>query len=64
LLAEVRRDLAQADFDVDTVLDAINVIIGKADAKAAAKARRIKGVASVDEDTEVGINLPESDPTW
>jgi hypothetical protein len=62
--AEVRRDLAQAGFDIGAVLDAIGVITGEADAKAVAKARRIKGVASIAEDTAVGIGPPGSDPTW
>lgn len=62
--AAVRRDLAEAGFAVGAVLDAIGVITGEADAKAVAKARKIKGVASVAEDTEVGIGPPGSDPTW
>jgi hypothetical protein len=62
--AEVRRDLAEAGFDVSAVLDAIGVITGEADAKAVAKARRIKGVASVAEDIAFSIDPPGSDPTW
>lgn len=62
--AAVKRDLAEAGFAVAAVLDAIGVITGEADAKAVAKARRIKGVASIAEDIEVGIGPPGSDPTW
>jgi hypothetical protein len=62
--AEVRRGLAEAGFDIGAVLDAIGVITGEADAEAVAKARRIKGVTSIAEDTEVGIGPPRSDPTW
>jgi hypothetical protein len=61
---EVRRDLTEAGFAVGAVLDAIGVITGEADAKAVAKARKIKGIASIAEDTAVGIGPPGSDPTW
>ncbi len=62
--AEVRRDLIEAGFAVGAVLDAIGVITGEADAKAVAKARKIKGIASIAEDIEVGIGPPGSNPTW
>lgn len=60
----VRRDLTAAGFAVGAVLDAIGVITGEADAKAVAKARKIKGISSIAEDTAVGIGPPGSDPTW
>jgi hypothetical protein len=63
-LAEVRRDLVEAGFTVGAVLDAVGVITGEADAKALAKARRIKGVADIAADGAVGIGPPGSDPTW
>lgn len=63
-VAEVRRDLAEAGFDVGAVLDAIGVITGEADAKVVAKARKIKGVADIAADTQVGIGPPGSDTTW
>jgi hypothetical protein len=62
--AEVKRDLAEAGFAVGAVLDAVGVITGEADARAVAKARKIKGVADIAADTSVGIGPPGSDPTW
>lgn len=63
-IAEVSKALTSAGFAVEQVLEAIGSITGKADAAAAGKARRIKGVADVSPDTTVGIGPPDSDTTW
>ncbi|WP_439579411.1 hypothetical protein [Elioraea sp.] len=62
--AEVRSELAAAGFAVRDVLDAIGVITGEADAASVARARKIKGIADIAADTQVGIGPPESDKTW
>jgi hypothetical protein len=62
--AEARRDLAEAGFDVEAVPDASGVITGEADAQAAAKARRIQGIAGTAEDIAVGVGPPGADSVW
>ena len=54
---EVARDLKDAGFEVEQVLDEINVVTGKGDA---GKLRSIKGVVDVSGDNPVDIGPPGS----
>jgi hypothetical protein len=52
---EVARDLKDAGFEVDQVLDSINVVTGKGDA---GKLRSVKDVVDVSGDNPVDIGPP------
>ena len=54
---EVARDLKDAGFEVDQVLDSINVVTGKGDA---GKLRSVKDVVDVSGDNPVDIGPPGS----
>ena len=60
-LKEVARDLKDAGFEVEQVLDAINVITGKGPAGIEDTLRTTKGVADVSEDFPVSIGPPGAD---
>ena len=60
-LKEVARDLKAAGFDVEQVLDAINVITGKGPSGVEDKLRATKGVVDVSEDFPVSIGPPGAD---
>ena len=60
---DVAKDLKSEGFDVEQVLDTINVVTGKADAGSAHKLRSVKGVVDVSEDNPVDIGPPGSDPS-
>jgi hypothetical protein len=54
---EVARDLKDAGFEVDQVLDSINVVTGKGDA---GKLRSVQDVVDVSGDNPVDIGPPGS----
>ena len=54
---DVARDLKDAGFEVDQVLDSINVVTGKGDA---GKLRSVQDVVDVSGDTPVDIGPPGS----
>jgi hypothetical protein len=58
---EVARDLRDAGFDVEQVLDSINVVTGKAPASSKGKLRSVNGVVDVSEDQPVDIGPPDSE---
>jgi hypothetical protein len=60
-LADARRRLADAGFDVDQVLNEIGVVTGRCDDKVAAKLRKIEAVEDVSPEGEVGIGPPDAD---
>jgi hypothetical protein len=62
-ITAIAKDLASAGFHVDAVLDAIGVITGHCGAKAIAAVRRVKGVATVEEDAPVDIGPPDAEPS-
>jgi hypothetical protein len=61
---EVRKDLADAGFAVDQVLDEIGVITGRCDDSVAGRVRAIEGVADIAGDTPIDIGPPGSPDTW
>lgn len=60
---EVARELEDAGFEVEQVLDAINVITGKGPSGIESKLRSINDVADVSEDFPVDIGPPDADVT-
>jgi hypothetical protein len=60
---DVARDLKDAGFEVDQVLDSINVVTGKGHAGSEHKLRSVKDVIDVAEDSPVDIGPPGSDPS-
>jgi hypothetical protein len=57
---EVAKDLKDAGFDVEDVLDAINVVTGKASADQKDKLRSVSDVVDVSDDTPVDIGPPDA----
>ncbi len=57
---EVARDLKDAGFDVEDVLDAINVVTGKASDDQKDKLRSVSDVVDVSDDTPVDIGPPDA----
>jgi hypothetical protein len=57
---DVARDLKDAGFDVEDVLDAINVVTGKASADQKDKLRSVSDVVDVSDDTPVDIGPPDA----
>lgn len=55
---EVARDLKAAGLEVGQVLETIGTVTGSADPKAAAKLRKVRGVADVSEDHAIDIGPP------
>lgn len=62
-LADVRRRLTDAGFDVDQVLEEIGVVTGQGDDEVAAKLREIEAVEDVSPEGAIGIGPPDSDPS-
>jgi hypothetical protein len=60
---DVARDLKNEGFDVEQVLDSINVVTGKGHAGSEHKLRSVKDVIDVAEDSPVDIGPPGSDPS-
>lgn len=63
-LSEVRKDLADAGFEVDQVFDEIGSIVGSGDKDAAENFRTIPGVADVSPEEPIDIGPPDSPTTW
>jgi hypothetical protein len=63
-IADVAKDLKAAGFAIEQTLDQVGVITGKSNAKAATKARAVRGVADVSPDQPVDIGPPNSRETW
>jgi len=60
---EVAKDLKNEGFDVEQVLDSINVVTGKGDAGSTHKLRAVQDVVDVSEDNPVDIGPPGSEPS-
>ena len=56
-------DLERAGLKVEQVLDAIDVVTGKANEDAAPKLRKVEGVKSVEEEQAIDIGPPDK-PSW
>jgi len=59
-IKDVARDLKDAGFDVEEVLETINVVTGKGKAGSKDKLRSVQGVVDVSEDHPVDIGPPGS----
>jgi len=59
-IKDVARDLKDAGFDVEEVLEAINVVTGKGKADSKDKLRSVQDVVDVSEDHPVDIGPPGS----
>ena len=60
---EVAQDLKKEGFDVEQVLDSINVVTGKGKAGTEHKLRSVKDVIDVSGDNPVDIGPPGSEPS-
>ena len=60
-IQEVAKELKDAGFEVEQVLEEIKVITGKGPAGADKKLRSIKDVADVSEDNPVSIGPPDAE---
>jgi hypothetical protein len=63
-ISEIKKDLVEAGFTVDQVLDEIGAIIGFANNDAAERLRAIRGVADVSPDMSFSIGPPDAPETW
>lgn len=63
-VGDVSRDLAEAGFAADRVLEEVGCITGAADEKNLAKLRKVPGVVDVTPDAPVDIGPPNSPETW
>jgi hypothetical protein len=63
-LDEVRRELKQAGFNIDNVMESIGVVSGYGPAEAAKKLRTVKGVTDVSPDRSIDIGPPGSRDNW
>lgn len=60
-IKDVARDLKKAGFDVEQVLESINVVTGKGQAGSEGKLRSVKDVVDVSEDHPVDIGPPDAE---
>jgi hypothetical protein len=60
-MADARRQLADAGFDVDQVLEEIGVVTGSGDDDVAAKLRAIEAVEDAAPEGKVDIGPPDAD---
>jgi len=60
-IVDIVREVAQAGLTVEQVLGEIGSIIGRGDAAAAERARRIPGVVDVSRSGPVDIGPPDAD---
>lgn len=63
-LKDVRKELVDAGFNVEKVLDAIGCITGTAEDNVAKKARNIPGVVDVSPEQSIDIGPPDAPVTW
>ena len=60
-LAEVARELAQAGFKVEQVLDETGIVTGRGSAAVASKLRKVPGVVDVSPSGPIDIGPPDAD---
>lgn len=63
-LGDVEKNLAEAGFAVDQVLDAIGSITGSADDDVAERLRSVPGVSDVEPESPIDIGPPDAPVTW
>ena len=63
-LSDVKKNLSEAGFTVDQVLDEIGCITGSASDTVAKKLQVIPGVADVSAETSIDIGPPDAPVTW
>ncbi len=63
-ISEITRELKDAGFAVNKVLEEIGSITGAAAEETVSKLRSIRGVVDVSPDTPVDIGPPDSGITW
>jgi hypothetical protein len=63
-IGAVAKDLAKAGLKVEGVLEAVGSITGTAPKSAAAKLRKVRGVADVVADAPIQLGPPDADETW
>ncbi len=61
-IRELAERLREAGFDVSQQLDAIGVILGRAEDADVARIRGIRGVAAVEEERTVELRSPDDEP--
>lgn len=62
-LSDVTKDLTEAGFTAEQVLDEIGCIIGTADEATVERLRAVPGVADVSPDTPIDIGPPDAHVT-
>jgi hypothetical protein len=63
-ISEISKDLRDAGFSVDRVLEEIGSITGSASEDTLPKIRSIRGVVDVSPDLPIDIGPPDSKETW
>jgi hypothetical protein len=63
-ISDIKKDLSDAGFSVDQVLEEAGSITGTAPEDAVKKVRSINGVVDVSPDTPIDIGPPDSPDTW
>ena len=63
-LADVKKELAKAGFDVEQVLGEVGCITGSAGKDVVKRVRSIPGVADVSPEHAVDIGPPDAPVTW
>jgi len=63
-LSDVRKELTEAGFAVDQVLDEIGCITGSAGDDVAERLRSVPGVTDVSPDSPIDIGPPDAPVTW
>jgi hypothetical protein len=63
-LSDVKKELTEAGFAVDQVLDEIGVVTGSAGDDVAERLRSVPGVTDVAPDSSIDIGPPDAPVTW
>ncbi|MFD9669822.1 hypothetical protein ACFWAY_51155 [Rhodococcus sp. NPDC059968] len=63
-ITPIAKDLSDAGFDIDSMLEEIGVIVGSADVGLAQRLRAIAGVVDVSPESSIDIGPPEAPEMW
>jgi hypothetical protein len=63
-LSEIKKNLAEAGFEVDEVFEEIGSIVARGDDDAVGRVRSIPGVADVSPEEPIDIGPPDARVTW
>lgn len=63
-LGEIEKNLTEAGFDVDQVLDEIGCVTGTASDDIAESSRAISGITDVSPEEPIDIGPPDASVTW